>query len=108
MLYKNYSNEAILELERKRTGNYGADCENMASNGYVCACCGEKTDGIYIVMKNVVCERCICEELRETAKKLFVPKGESGMNTTEILKNIISDIEDNEMMCYVAELYEKY
>lgn len=108
MLYENYSNEAILEMEGQRTGNYGADIENMASNRSICACCGGKADKLYIVVKNMMCERCICEEMRKAAKKLFVPKGERGMNATEILKNIISDVEDDEMMCYVAELYEKY
>lgn len=107
MLYANYSNGAIAEMEKQRTGDYGEDFESMVSNKRICYYCGENGDKLYIVEKTIMCEECICRELREKIEKFSAGAGVSRINIKEILKNIISDFSDNKMMCYVEELYEK-
>lgn len=59
MIYDNNSNEAIAELEKQRTGNYGYDYDEKKVK--FCPCCGyEEPEEFYILGNECVgCSSCI-------------------------------------------------
>ena len=59
MLYKNNTNDAVLELERQRTGNYGFNYTDKKTK--TCPCCGyEEPEEFYILdNKCIGCSSCI-------------------------------------------------
>lgn len=62
MLYKNDSIEAILAMERMRTGNYGADCDDgIEEDPILCPICESEADYFYenIDSEIVGCNWCI-------------------------------------------------
>lgn len=105
MLYNNYSQEAISELERQRTGNYGYDREEYPE--YECSECRVQSGMFFKINSKVYCSECICDYLREEFYKISENKDDGILPADEILKDIISDFSDNELLCYVENKYER-
>ncbi len=105
MLYKNYTNDAVLELERQRTDNYAS---GLFDNGSFVKCCECKTNGkpLYKINSKYYCPDCICELLREVYSDISDECDSYDIGANDILKDIISDFSDNELLCYVQNRYE--
>lgn len=105
MRYNNYTNDAIYELERQRTLNYGnnyndytmVECENCTAS--------EKT--IFKIGNRLLCEDCICNYLRDCFEEIEFISDANNVDVCEIFKNIIYDFTDSELITYVENLYEK-
>lgn len=103
MRYKNYSNEALYELERQRTSDYGNFdtegqrlCENGCSSGV-----------LYRVGESLFCEDCLIDEVRGEFERLAESEEENGAPSAELIKDIISDFSDSEILTYIENRYEK-
>lgn len=106
MQYKNYTQEAIYELERQRTGNYGIDYEQKRSD-LECELCRAGDNNLYEVNSHIYCGECICDMLREMFSSAAEMMTNEGIDATTILTDIICDFSDNEILCYVENLYER-
>ena len=106
MLYKNYTNDAVIELEKQRTDNYASD---LFDNGTDVTCCECKTNRtqLYKINSKYYCSDCICELLREIYSDITHECDSYDIGADEILKDIISDFSDSELLCYVENKYEK-
>ncbi len=102
MRYKNYTNEAIYELERQRTMNYGIcdDEGRCCENG-----CGNNT--LYDVGGRTLCEDCLIDEVRSEFEKLLRSEDENDNFSVDIIKDIISDFSDSEILTYIENRYDK-
>ena len=106
MIYKNYTDEAIYELERQRTLNYYDDCEDSLSE---CECdeC-KRTHGTFYEINSVTyCSDCICELLREGYENILNTIPDDRVASVKILEDIIADFSDNELLCYVENKHKK-
>ena len=101
MRYKNYTNEAIYELEKQRTMNYGygekddLHCENGCSGSVL-----YNTDG------HIICEECLIEDVRNTFMNMLNTEDDSNF-ASQIIKDIISDFSDSELLTYIENRYDK-
>lgn len=102
MRYKNYTTEALYELERQRTADYGNSEEERT-------CCdnGCTNDVLYTVGDRILCEECLIDEVRSEFERLFFSDDETDNFSTEIIKDIISDFSDSEILAYIENRYEK-
>lgn len=106
MSYLNYTNDAIYELERQRTCNYGADFE--AEEGVqTCEECGTGGKSLFLINSHKVCEDCVCNVIRDAFEDFEPSPAKYDIDAGEIFKNIIEDFTDSEILCYVEELYER-
>lgn len=101
MRYKNYTNEAICELERQRLmdcddSNADINCDN--------GCCNNI---LYNVNGRILCEECLIEEIRNEFEKIFSSEDDEENITSEIIKDIISDFSDSEILTYIENRYDK-
>lgn len=69
MVYRNSTFEAIIAMERARTGNYGEDEYDDSTAPERCEICGEYCDDMYEYSeykgKIHICLRCLQEECME-------------------------------------------
>ena len=103
MYYKNYSLNAVIELEKQRTGNYGEDYEKEFSD-IQCEECGTHSGRFFDINSHIYCSECILDLLRtefEKAGNIMSEKIDAG----DVLQDIISDFSDNEILCYVENKY---
>ncbi len=107
MYYKNYSQEAVLELERQRTQTYHDAYSLTQHNEKSCEECGADLKKLHKINSHWLCEDCICDSLREVYDSIEQNMTVLHMDALEILKDIISDFSDNELMCYVENRYEE-
>lgn len=106
MSYLNYTNDAIYELERQRTNNYGADYE-AEDNILFCDECGSRGKNLFLINSRKVCEDCVCNIIRDAFEEIEPPSAKYDIDAAQIFKNIIEDFTDNEILCYVEDIYEK-
>lgn len=106
MHYKNYTQEAIYELERQRTGNYGMDYEYEHSE-VECELCKTEENNLYEVNSHIYCGECICDMLRELFYSAAQGLKNEEIDAFSVLNDIISDFSDNEILCYVENIYER-
>lgn len=103
MYYKNYTQDAVLELERQRTMPYEASYNNQSE--HYCRECGSSSK-LHKINSHYLCEDCICNSLREVYAGIEENMTVLSIDALEVLKNIISDFSDNELIYYVENLYE--
>lgn len=106
MSYFNYTNDAIYELERQRTHNFGADYESQPV-APICEECGNDNKIIFKINSHYICEDCVCNLLRDAFDELAPTSSPISLNAEMILKNIIEDFSDSELLSYVEDVYEK-
>ncbi len=107
MYYKNYSPEAVLELERQRIQAYEDTYQFNNSNDQCCEECGSSLKKLYDVNSHLLCGDCICDSLREVYASINQNMTVFNIDALDILKDIISDFSDNELLCYVENRYDK-
>ena len=107
MYYKNYSQEAVLELERQRTQAYEETYQTNNSNDECCEECGSSLKKLYNINSHLLCGDCICDSLREVYASINENMTVLNIDALDILKDIISDFSDNELLCYVENRYEE-
>lgn len=103
MYYKNYTEDAVLELERQRTSPYETSYNNQGE--LYCKECGSYSK-LHKINSQYLCEECICNSLREVYAGIEGNMTVYSIDASEVLKNIISDFSDNELIYYVENLYE--
>ncbi len=106
MLYENYSQKAIYELERQRTGNYGYDIEEYEPE-FECKECKTHTGMFFEINSEYYCADCVCDYLREQFSKFSHLSGNEMLDSGEILNEIISDFSDNELLSYIESKYQR-
>lgn len=100
MRYKNYTNEAIYELERQRImEDDSKDPEYECENG----CTGAP---IYNAEGRLLCEDCLIEEVRKTFTSMLLSEDDDDF-PCKIIKDIIDDFSDSEILTYIECRYEK-
>ena len=102
MRFKNYTNEAIYELEHQRTGNYGnlyEESETVCENGCI-------NNTLYMIDKRVLCEECLIEEVRNCLIEALEKEDELTLGI-QIAKDIVSDFSDSEILAYIENRYDK-
>lgn len=100
MRYKNYTTEAIYELENQRTMNYNdTDNDITCDNG----CFGKE---LYSVNGQILCQDCLIDEIRDTFDKILACEDDDSFSA-EIIKDIISDFSDTEILTYLENRYDK-
>lgn len=107
MYYKNYSREAVLELERQRTQAYNDTYQVDTDNDRSCEECGSSLKKLYDINSHLLCGDCICDSLREVYASINQNMTILNIDALEILKDIISDFSDNELLCYVENRYDE-
>ncbi len=99
MVYKNYTNEAMYELERQRTMNYGnINEESLCENGC-------QSSILYNVEGRILCQDCLIEEVRDTLEQIILNEDESVC--AKIIQDIFSDFSDSEILTYIENRYDK-
>ena len=106
MRYNNYTDDAIYELERQRTYNYGEGF-SISEDEVSCDKCGTKNKTIFITDSHRLCEDCICDALRESFEDFSPIASPFGVDIEKIFKNITEDFSDTELLSYVENIYEK-
>ena len=106
MTFKNYTSQAIFELERQRTDNYGMDYEDYNQKNE-CEECKTPTKQRYNGNSHIYCTDCILEHLRQAFFDVSQTIDDNFIASGEILEDIISDFSDSELLCYVDNRYEK-
>lgn len=106
MIYKNYTDEAIFELERQRTMNYYDDCDDNSSE-CECAECKTVRGTFYEINSVTYCSDCVCELLREGYETILSEFPDDRVTSGKILEDIIADFSDSELLCYVENKYKK-
>lgn len=106
MIYKNYTDEAIYELERQRTLNFYDDYE-YSNQGCECSECRRAHGVFFEINSNTYCSDCICEMLREEYENITKLLPDDRVTSGEILEDIIADFSDSELLCYVENRYKK-
>ena len=101
MRYKNYTNDAIYELENQRIGNYDDTNSFSCENG-----CYNNT--LYRVNGQILCEDCLIEEVRNSFTSVFSAEDDENSFSNEIIKDIISDFSDSEILTYIENRYDKF
>lgn len=104
MLYNNNSINAVLEMERQRTGNYGEDFENAYMDS-VCENCSDTNSQLFDFNSHVFCQECILEYFRD--KFADIPEIMPDTEASQLLSDIVSDFSDNELLCYIENRYRK-
>ncbi|MDY3929253.1 MAG: hypothetical protein SOZ34_07830 [Clostridia bacterium] len=104
MLYKNYTAAALSELERQRTDDYSYDLSDDDGD-FVCCECKSHSNTLFNINSEYYCPDCICELLRDAYSGIAISQDNIG--AADILKDIVSDFSDNELLCYVENRYEK-
>ncbi len=99
MRLKNYTKEAVLELERQRDACCNTDEYALCDNG----CSGNV---VFEVYGNTLCPDCIIEDVRNTLAELLPPE-DSGDAAADILNDIFSDFSDTEILTYIENRFEK-
>lgn len=107
MYYNNDTHQAILELERQRTGNYAMDYDDDCIYKKECDECSKHGEYLFNVNSHVICSECICEILREEFSKVVENFQNDTVDCSTIFSEIISDFSDNELLCYVESIYPK-
>ena len=107
MYYKNYSEDAVLELERQRTQIYDNTYQLTEQKNECCEECGSSLKKLHSINSHLFCEDCICDSLREVYDSIEQNMTVLNIDALEILKDIISDFSDNELLCYVENRYEE-
>ena len=100
MRYKNYTNEALYELENQRIGEYDDTNFLSCQNG-----CHNTT--LYNVDGQILCEDCLIEEIRNAFTTIFSSDDDENNFSNEIIKDIISDFSDSEILTYIENRYDK-
>ena len=101
MSYYNFTNDAIYELERQRTMNYGTESDEQQE----CELCGRDDKSIFIVNSRCICEDCACNELRDAFEDIEPSRTKSEIDAAEIFKRIVDDFTDNELLSYIEDIY---
>ena len=100
MRYKNYTNEAIYELERQRIMEDDTyDPDSVCENG----CSGTP---IYNAEGRLLCQDCLIEEVRNTFTSMLLSEDDEDF-PCKIIKDIIDDFSDSEILTYIECRYEK-
>ena len=107
MYYKNYSHQAVLELERQRTQAYDDSYQTHTDDDICCEECGSSSKKLYDINSHLLCGDCICDSLREVYASINQNITVLNIDALDILKDIISDFSDNELLCYVENRYDK-
>lgn len=100
MRYKNYTNDAIYELENQRIGDYNDAPTLYCQNG-----CYNNT--LYKVNGQILCEDCLIEDVRNAFTSIFSSEDDENNFSNEIIKDIISDFSDSEILTYIENRYDK-
>ena len=106
MRYNNYTNDAIYELERQRTYNYGVDYEREAYDDG-CEQCGSNKKTIFKINSHMLCEDCACNALRDSFEDFEPTSYPFGIDAERIFKQITDDFSDSELLSYIENVYEK-
>ena len=106
MIYKNYTDKAILEMEKQRTGDYGS-CLEENFNDFLCDECRTGDVMLFEVGSKILCSECICDRLREEFHNCINSYENETEFANEILDDIISDFSDNELIMYIENKYNK-
>lgn len=107
MYYKNYTEDAVLELERQRTQTYEDTYQFSKQSNLCCEECGSSLKKLHNINSHTFCEDCICDSLREVYDSIEQNMTVLNIDALEILKDILSDFSDNELLCYVENRYEE-
>ena len=59
------------------------------------------------LFNTILCGDCICDSLREVYASINQNITVLNIDALDILKDIISDFSDNELLCYVENRYDK-
>ena len=106
MYYKNYTQDAVSELERQRTQTY--DTYRFTEHfDKCCEECGSSSKKLHKINSRLFCEDCICDSLREVYASIDQNMTVLSMDALEILKDILSDFSDSELLCYVENRDEE-
>ncbi len=106
MIYQNTTEDAVMALERHRTQNYGNEYLNSTEDE-VCDICQRPSDVVFKIRNHNLCKNCVCDSLRELYARIELNMTENEIEAEEILKDIIDDFSDSELLCYVEARYEK-
>lgn len=106
MYYNNYSQDAVMELERQRLDSYLDKYCVTESEEKSCEECGTYSKKLHYINSHWLCEDCICDSLREVYASINQDITVFNIDAIEILKDIIADFSDSELMCYVENRYE--
>lgn len=106
MYYKNYSQYAVSELEWQRLQTEDSYRFNERDDA-CCEECGSAQKKLHSINSHLFCSDCICESLREVYASIDQNMNVLNIDTSEILKDILSDFSDSELMCYVENRYEE-
>lgn len=107
MYYKNYSQYAASELERQRLQTEEDSYRFTEQNTDCCEECGSSKKKLHSIKSHIFCSDCICESLREVYASLDQNMTVLNIDALEILKDILSDFSDCELLCYVENRYEE-
>ena len=100
MRYKNYTNDAIFELERQRTLS-----DDERNPDYVCEN-GCTNSPLYNRDGRIFCEDCLIEEVRNTFTSMLLSEDDEDF-ACKIIRDIIDDFSDSEILTYIESRYEK-
>ena len=107
MYYENFTESAVLELERQRTQAYKDIYQINKNDDKCCEECGSSLKKMYNVASHLLCEDCICDSLREVYATIEQNITILNIDAIGILKDIISDFSDSELLCYVENRYDE-
>lgn len=101
MRFKNYTHDAIRELEHQRMEGFSDQQgqDSFCDNG----CSGTV---LFDIGDRVLCEDCLIEEVRETLSELICPE-ETDSAACKVIQDIVSDFSDSEILTYIENRYEK-
>ncbi len=103
MSYYNYTNDAIYELEKQRTMNYGEESDFPKQ----CELCGRDDKAVFVVNSRCICEDCACNELRDAFEDIEPSSTPSGIDAGVIFNRIIDDFTDSELISYIEDVYTR-
>ena len=105
MCFENDTNEAILELERQRTGEIYEDAGAYRCD-HGCAACHD----LFFVGENILCEKCLVDYLHGAVAEIIelakLTKEEHA-EVFDLLADIIDDMCESELVNYAEYYYSR-
>ena len=102
MIYDNYSQNSILEMEKHKTDNYGFD---MSEPAVFCDECRISDGDFYEFNSEILCSDCMCDLVREKIATVKYEDEDSQFH--ELICDIMSDFSDNELLYYIENIFKK-
>lgn len=102
MIFRSGTIDAVLEMERQRTGDYGEQDETLAD----CSRCG--ADAEYSICGDSLCLDCLTEQIRIAIEEIIEqqnPNDEIGRGAKQVLTNLI---EEQEIENFTGDCFTLY